>query len=263
MRLYRTGSLFDVTLPVLQYRASVIDNVERVFVGDNVHLLKRGDVLHQTTVTVRDTYSAIQNLRRTLLYYQSIGKSFRINLEEHEPLFGPEFSRISLGQIQKYYLLQSSDDAYVTDHMPDDIVEWTFTFGPSETILPCLKFKTETEMPDGLRVIGVSRVQQQAVVTHRQYYKQSGDGFVTQAPAFTVQYEAPRQIVEKAKGFLLMNAISGFVSINFGARTYVRIDMEPDQAIDCFVLSIDDFGAIARGSDEFAFSVTYGSSLEI
>lgn len=256
MRIYKTGSLaHDATVGIKEYRCNIIDNIERTFIGQKLKILSWGDIMHQVTVTILDDMDTVDALREAMILWMNQGLKFRVTLQNYEPVFGPEFNYSLINSLTSFQLLSEGDEPYQISSTIDGMKsEWTFTIGYTQTITPYYLYPDQLEFPSTLRIENISRVKQVQSVVRNMYFGQSANGFNVTNPQSIITFAGSREDIAKAKSYLIQKCLRDSPSIDFGDRVWIFEDGV--SAANVFLLSMEDLGAIAIGSNEFRFNAT-------
>ena len=121
--------LSSVTLRVKSYTVDYDSGIEWTNVGGVWHYLDRGSntAKWSSDITVEGDDLSIYDARELIIQAALEGQSFKLSMEAHEKVFGPEFDYVAFYTC----FLDASEEPYNTGNLNTSVpTEWTFTAKP-------------------------------------------------------------------------------------------------------------------------------------
>lgn len=206
-----------------------------------------------TDITVAEFGEAVGELRGAILDAMKSGLSIFVECENHEPIFGPEFSYNTSISCS----IDASEEPFSTGNLNEnDLVEWTFTIHPLVDMTTLYVANTGTMPATGLRMLSAVRLDNAGAAFNDSevgsHSELAGLGF--HAPTAEIRYEGLRATVAQALAYLQQRRGS---AMSYSAAIVWPFEQSVLSA-SVYVQDVELDGYTDKACTMFGFTVVYG-----
>lgn len=242
------------TVGVKGYDAQFDSGIEWRQIGGKHKALDRGATTAKwsSDVTVRAPGSIIAAMRADVLSYKALGKKINVFCEQHETVFGPEFSY----SIYFDCYVDTDEDSFDTDNLNLSIpIEWTITIAPI-TYMASRYLYQPTSFPSNITMVKASRLDNGSQNLLDSFSSRAYIGYGFSAPTAEIYFEGDKETVAKAKTYLQGLRSSSF---EYSASIVWPFDVGvTSETVYC--LDVEDGGPLDIAGLHHSFVAVFGKA---